>query len=819
MDNVKKQPNAVPPASTPTPATAAHGGRWALGGLQGRIIFFITGLLVVVLGTVLLVVNAVNSRNAHATIDESLNVGERVFRRLLEQNNRQLSQTADILSLDFAFRQAVATGDRRTTESALANEGARVGADLVTLVALDHKVIADSQDRSLAGKPFRFASLLQTAEHDGRASGLAVYRNEVYQLVIVPVLAPEPVAWATFGFLLRGRLDRDVQGLTGLNLSLYGRSAGESSWQVLLSTLPPDLQETGRTAIFRASAQGGSTIEVAGTDNNFQMKVIPLGQDGGGIEIVAVLAQSVAEALKPFQRLAASLMALGLAALVFSVIGGTLVARGITRPIRMLAEMSQRIEEGDFAHDVDIDRDDEIGELASRFNRMREGLAAREEQVLRLAYRDVLTDLPNRTLFNDRLNVALELAKRSNVPLAVLLMDLDRFKQINDTLGHQTGDLVLQQFAKRLRDLLRKSDTVARLGGDEFTVLLTNTPPGEAAAIAAKIIAGLEDPVQIGEHSLDVRTSIGIANFPADGRDADILMRRADTAMYAAKRAKRGYATYEPAQDHHRREHLSLLTDLRHAIDMDELRLVFQPKVDLATGDVAGAEALVRWVHPQRGPIQPASFIPFAEQTGFIRLITRWVLEAAARQASTWAAMGMPLRIAVNISAQDLLDPDMPEMVLRTLEKYKTPTHLIGLEITESGVMQDPHAAIAVLKRVRELGIDLAIDDFGTGYSSLAYVKQFMATELKIDRSFIRNVVSDRKDRAIVLSTIELGHNLDLVVVAEGVEDTESVNVLKELGCDIIQGYVYSKPLEDREFRDWVSARRTTTAKTVASAA
>jgi diguanylate cyclase (GGDEF)-like protein len=526
------------PTETAQGAKPAHPARWMLGGLQGRIIFFITGLLVVVLGSVLLVVNAVNSRNAHATIDENLAVGERVFRRLLEQNGRQMAQTADILSLDFAFRQAVATGDRQTTESALANEGARVGADLVTLVGLDHKVIADSMERSLSGRPFRFAALLQKAEHDGRAAGLAVYKNEAYQLVVVPVLAPQPVAWAVFGFLLRGRLDRDVQTLTGLNLSLYGRSFGESSWQVLASTLPPDLQETARTAIFRAATPDAPTVEVAGTNNNYQLKVIPLGQDGGGFEIVAVLAQSVADALKPFQRLAASLIALGLGALVLSVIGGALVARGITRPIRMLADMSQRIEEGDFAHEVNIERDDEIGELASRFNRMREGLAAREEQILRLAYRDMLTDLPNRTLFNDRLHVALEQAKRSNAPLAVLLMDLDRFKQINDTLGHQTGDMVLQQFSHRLRELLRKSDTVARLGGDEFTVLLSDTGPSEAAAIAAKIVAGLEEPIVLSGHSLDVRTSIGIANFPADGRDADILMRRADTAMYAAKRAK-----------------------------------------------------------------------------------------------------------------------------------------------------------------------------------------------------------------------------------------------------------------------------------------
>src|SRR6185369_1004457 len=248
-------------------------------------------------------------------------------------------------------------------------------------------------------------------------------------------------------------------------------------------------------------------------------------------------------------------------------------------------------------------------------------------------------------------------------------------------------------------------------------------------------------------------------------------------------------------------------TQLRRAIELDELTLLFQPKVHLRSGAVLGAEALVRWLHPERGLIQPADFIPFAEQTGFIRMITRWVLEAAARQAPAWSAAGMPMKIAVNISAQDLLDTDMPDMVLRILERQKTPAWLIGLEITESGVMQDPNAAIAVLRRLRELGIDFAIDDFGTGYSSLAYVKQLTVTELKIDRSFIHNIVTDLKDRAIVLSIIELSHNLDLTVVAEGVEDQESVEVLAKLGCDIVQGYVYSRPLGEREFRNWVQSR------------
>jgi EAL domain-containing protein (putative c-di-GMP-specific phosphodiesterase class I) len=277
--------------------------------------------------------------------------------------------------------------------------------------------------------------------------------------------------------------------------------------------------------------------------------------------------------------------------------------------------------------------------------------------------------------------------------------------------------------------------------------------------------------------------------------------------MYAAKRGNRGYALYEPSLETRHAGELSLLSDLRRAIERNELELAYQPKIELHGSTVAGAEALLRWQHPERGAIPPAHFIPFAEQTGFIRSLTRWVIEAAARQSAAWMAAGLRIPLAVNISVQDLLDPVMPEFLLSVLAKNGVQPSMIQLEITESGVMQDAGAAIAVLKRLRELGIDTAIDDFGTGYSSLAYVKQLSVGELKIDRSFVRNLVRDTKDRAIVLSTIELGHNLDLRVVAEGVEDPASVEVLRKLGCDLVQGYVFARPMAEPEFRRWVRER------------
>jgi diguanylate cyclase (GGDEF)-like protein len=428
-------------------------------------------------------------------------------------------------------------------------------------------------------------------------------------------------------------------------------------------------------------------------------------------------------------------------------------------------------------------------------------------QILKLAYRDSLTDLPNRTLFNDRLRVAIETAKRSDTPLTVLLLDLDRFKYINDSLGHHIGDQVLQSVARRLVGVVRKSDTTARLGGDEFAILLVHSPVDEARGVAQKIVAALEEPIEIGQDALDVRASVGVAGFPAHGEDADTLLRHADAAMYAAKRANAGFAIYDPDTHERREEQLSLLSQLRLAISGGELRLVYQPKVELASGNITGVEALVRWLHPQKGVIPPDRFIPFAEQTGFIKTITAWVIGAAVEQAAEWRKRGRPMKISVNVSAQDLLNSELGEIVTAALDRHGLPPNLLCIEITESGIMGDAARAIEMLNRILALGIGRAIDDFGTGYSSLAYIKQLKVDELKIDRSFVRGIVGDAKDRAIVLTVIELAHNLGMGVVAEGVEDQRAADVLLHLGCDEAQGYFFARPLDADALESWLEAR------------
>jgi diguanylate cyclase (GGDEF)-like protein len=770
--------------------------------LQSRIVLFFVALLVVVQGVTLLLVNAATERSARDDIRHDLDVGEKIFRRLLEQNHARLKQAAEVLALDFAFRDAAATRDLSTIESALVNHGSRIRADEMALVSLERRVLADTLDRARVGRPFPFPRLLDAAERDGAAAGTVLVDGAAFQLVLVPVQAPTPIAWAVVGFLVDDRLAKDLGNVTALEVTFLGREAG--GWRVLGSSGSSDVQRALAGALPPgAAADRALRLELGGRE--YESYILAL--DGAEANIVAVLARSIDEALAPYRRLGTLLALLVAGSIAASILGSVLIARSVTRPISLLSAMTRRIEEGDYAQAVGVEGQGEVEELSRRFNLMREAVAAREAQVLRLAYRDPLSDLPNRALFNDRLRVALAGARRSSASLAVLVMDLDRFKYINDTLGHHVGDLVLQQVALRISGLVRESDTTARLGGDEFAVLLANTGISDARAVAQKIVAALEAPIAVGQHSLDVRASVGITCFPEHAQDADTLMRRGDAAMYAAKRGHTGFAVYHPRLHDQREAQLSLLTELRHAIERGELRLLYQPKVELSSGRMTGVEALVRWAHPTKGMVPPDRFIPFAEQTGFIKTITAWVIDAAVRQGAAWRASGRARAISVNISAQDLLNPELGEILTRALERHGLPPQLLCLEITESGVMQDAARAIEVLKRVRDLGVGRSIDDFGTGYSSLSYVKQLIVDELKIDRSFLRGIVTDLKDRAIVLSTIELAHNLGLGVVAEGVEEQASADLLRELGCDQIQGWLVAKPLEPAGLETWLAAR------------
>ena len=429
---------------------------------------------------------------------------------------------------------------------------------------------------------------------------------------------------------------------------------------------------------------------------------------------------------------------------------------------------------------------------------------AQGRQLAAQAKYDGLTSLPNRVMLVERLAQKITQAARDNTSFAVMLMDLDRFKEVNDTLGHEFGDVLLKEVGQRLLETVRPDDIVARLGGDEYVVVLHDLKRCDVAQIAEKVIAALEQPFPIDQQSIDVSASLGVTLFPDHGQTPSTLLREADIAMYVAKRRGGGFALYSPEQEKISRDDLSLKGELREAIHGNQLVLHFQPKIDHRQHRVMGFEALVRWAHPQHGFMPPDKFIPLSEQAGLIGALTRWVLKAALYQLADLHAQGHRLSMAVNLSACNLHDPRLVDNVVALLQETGISPQYLVLEITEGAVMSSPSDGIRNLHRLGDAGVSLAIDDFGTGYSSLAYLKQLPVDELKIDKSFVMNMHNDDNDAVIVRSTIDLAHNLGLKVTAEGVENRDTWEILTMLGCDTSQGYFMSKPQSAEHLSQWL---------------
>ena len=428
-----------------------------------------------------------------------------------------------------------------------------------------------------------------------------------------------------------------------------------------------------------------------------------------------------------------------------------------------------------------------------------------ERTIKYLAFYDPLTALPNRIQLLERLQTAIVDGRQGKHPVALLLVDLDRFKDINDTLGHHHGDILLYQVGSRLKRVLFEPDFVSRLGGDEFAVLLPRlAAAGHITTVIQKIMKALEAPFAIENLPIAVEASIGVALYPDHGADAEMLFQRADVAMYEAKRTGSGYAVYATELDQHSPRRLALMGALRQAIDQNQLLLHYQPKVSLTTGRVIGLEALVRWQHPEYGLISPDQFIGPAEQTGLIGPLTRWVLHAALSDDRAWRRAGKPLTVSINLSARNLHDSRLPGQLAELMRARGGSPERLELEITESAIMADPVRALEILSQVHGTGIRFSIDDFGTGYSSLAYLKKLPVDAIKIDKAFVINMVKDPNDAVIVRSTIELGHNMGMTVVAEGVENQETYQRLIELGCDAAQGYYMGRPLPVADLNQWL---------------
>ena len=756
--------------------------------LRTRIALTFLVLLGAVLAAALLAASAANQTNALREIDHQFDVGGNVFRAALESNRNQLALAARVLADDFGFREAVASGDAETLVSALQNHKSRIGAQLAVLVALDDKVLASTDPAVAVGQPFRQADALRHANQPGQPVSVTVSDGHVYQLVTAPVRSPLLVAWVVMGFALDDGAVKSLKSVTGLDVTLAIGSG--SGWTAAASTLGGDALPAALAAL--AAPAGG-------TDRDLVVRSLPLASVAG-VPVSAALSGSLAQARKPFDRLSERLVLIALASLSLTAVAAFWLARNITRPLQALAASVERIRGGRYDADVVVERPDEIGTLAEGLQLMRQAVESRDHDIRTLAYTDRLTSLMNRTAFADTLGAALA---RREPCIAVALINLRRFRRINECLGYAVGDAVLKQIAARLLEPPLLAAAVGRVAGDyfaAFTPLGAGTTPEQWGT---RLLERLALPVVVSSQAIDISTTVGLATAPGDSLDADDLLRCADLALERARRDNLSLRRYDPGLKVATPEQLSLLGELQRAIDERQLTLAYQPKVALGDGALQGVEALMRWQHPARGLLPPGAFVPFAEQAGFIRKLTRYALREATATAAAWAARGEPLPVAVNISADDLADPHFDGHVRDALRDSGLAPELLVLELTESGFIADPTQALGRMESLRALGVGLSIDDFGTGYSSLSYLARMPVDELKIDRSFVSALNGSAEVTAVVRAALDMGHSLGLKVVAEGIEDAATAAQLRELGCDTGQGYLYAKPMLRPDFERW----------------
>lgn len=771
-------------------------------------LLFVATLVAVQIFTALLVY-AVARRAVIADGERQLTAGAAAVARQLDDISTRVADNVQVLSLDYALRSAIAQRDQSTVLSALRNHGRRIGADRMLLIGLDGTIRSDTSnpDATDAGT-FPFPDLAEAA-FERPAAAVVAMDGKAYWMIVVPVYAPEPIALIAAGIPVDNPLLARLQQLSALpnTIELVSDTGGGRWIDVARGTESVSLAGAMRAA--------GQTLPLQPTivradGREYVALATRLRESQKSAPVAAVLGYSLDDALRPYRSVAlawASLVALGLGA---GLVVAMLIARSVAHPIETLAATAHRIESGDYTAPGSIHATSEIGQLAAAFTTMTHAIAEREERIRHQALHDAVTGLPNRKAAENAIRQAL--AQASTASGALLMVGLARLPEIIQTMGHSICDRVMHDAGARLSPFAARG-FVARATDAQFSVWLDNTGKADAIAVAFRILDALGVPYQEADLSIDTAPAIGIALYPAHGGEASALLRRAEVALIAALDSADPVAVYDPGTDPHRPERLTLMTDLRQALDANQLRLHYQPKLNLADRRIDSVEALVRWNHPQRGSVPPDTFIALAERTGNIRRLTRWVLATAIAQAQEWAASGYLLRIAVNLSARDLDDAELPRRIGDLLSLHGVSPRSIVLELTESAVMGEPELAVQVLKRLADMGIDLAIDDFGVGQSSFAYLRRLPVREIKIDRLFTQRLGEDAGDRTLVRSIVDLGHRLGYRVTAEGVETRAAIEYLGSIGCDHAQGFLIARALAsdqvERLFprREWDFAR------------
>jgi diguanylate cyclase len=755
-----------------------------------RLLVLIIGLAVLTQTVTLFAVLASTARDVRARGGEQLSAAGSFVEQLIRYRAEQLASAVAVLAEDFGFREAVASGDRPTMLSAAGNNARRIGADLVLLMDTRGRVMASSAPS--AAPPGTAMGGLLLGGSGGRRlrPQFMVLGSETYQFFVAPVRTPEIIAWVAMGFAVDDALARKIRDLAGVEVTL-GVGERDAITRVA-SSLPQPAQKAVRFDATTLAQDGriARVMQLGGTSYLSFVQQI----DSRGEPVVAILQKPMTAVLAPYRELRDSLLLIDGVTILLAALTGMVLGRSATRPLGELVRAAQRIQHGRYDTAVPVSGGEEFRSLAATFNIMQRTIADREADITRHAFYDSLTGLPNRALAERRLEELLR-GRGAPSPLALILILVRSVREVNATFGHEVGDEVVQEAARRLSRNVAADHVIARLGESQFLVIAPGFSAERARIYLDQLAGALRGGFHLSGMTLDLGVAAGICVCPEHGQTAQDLLRRVQVALEDAEDTRLRVASYEPGRDEQHRRRLTLITGLHAAIEHDELTLKYQPKVEIATRCVKSLEALVRWQHGTLGAVSPAEFVPLAESAGASRTLTNWVLGAAIRQLAQWHREGLQVQLAVNLSAPDILDPDLGDGILRMLADRGVEPGALLLEITESAVMRDPELAARHMQPLRAAGVRFAIDDFGTGHSSLSLLSRLPVDELKIDRSFTSQALSGQTAAAIVASTVALAHGMGLEVVAEGVEKPEAWNMLKRLRCDHAQGYLISPPM------------------------
>ncbi|HSD75634.1 MAG TPA: EAL domain-containing protein [Steroidobacteraceae bacterium] len=751
---------------------------------------------------VALVVKTQGGAQSRARVE--LEAGGRVLTSLMQSRADQLRDAVQVLVADYGFKEAVTSGDRDTVLSALDNSAGRISADLAAFIDTSGHVLAttipDLADDVGMDWPVRGAAVTDSG---------VIYRtlnDRSYLLVIAPVRAPVSVGSVAIGFRIDAALASEMRSLLGVEVSFYD-GASSRSGAAMVSTLSAAQRAALAAQLPQMVRSAGQARQIRLDGVDYVLLMAPVAGSGG--ELFLILQTELADILRPFDDLRTAILGITVLALLLAIPIALMLARSASRPLDQLVEAAQRIEGGNYAVPVELKSSAEFSSLASTLNSMQERISEREQQIRHQAVHDDLTGLPNLAFFRDQVSATLAAARILTTSAAVLLVEIRDFDQIQASFGPSFGEEVIRETARRLASRIQDSGCLARTAEAQFMLLLPQGDEARARMLAAQIIESVRTGLLREDVHVSLNAHVAICNFPAHGDDADTLLRRLNTALYDARQAGESVLVYQPGREEGHRRQLAILGDLRRGIDGGELELHYQPKVHILTQKVQSLEALVRWNHPRHGRIPPGEFVPLAERAGSIILLTSWVLKTAHEQMRAWHAQGIDLDVSINLSAADLSDPELPELVRGRLRGAGVHANRLVLEITESAVMRETARAVRMMEELRHDGVRFSIDDFGTGYSSLAQLKRLPVDEIKIDKSFVLDLNRHTDDAVIVRSTIELGHSLGVKVVAEGVETAESWELLRQMGCDMAQGFFISAPLPGREIANWVRSLNT----------